>query len=229
MWKAFWQKWTIDKPAMLGDWLWNVLVVQFAAFLDGLTWRQIVTWIPVIILLLAYSHDIPVSPALVFVGDLLAYVDIFAVLLLLGVLSRVATILFVIRQEIARVRRLAGGLVSEARRRIDLRHRRERGSKGQRRLTGRSRNDDDEPVFVADVFAPCGRALATPVNARLRALCLLPSGLTQRQRRPQRLQDLFEQRGRKKMDRLVEAQVRQMPPRVVTVLLLHEFAAENGR
>jgi len=39
MWKALWQKWTIDRPAALGDWLWDVLVVQLAAFLDRLTLR----------------------------------------------------------------------------------------------------------------------------------------------------------------------------------------------
>jgi len=39
MWKALWQKWTIDRPAMLGDWLWDIFVVQFAAFLNRLTLR----------------------------------------------------------------------------------------------------------------------------------------------------------------------------------------------
>lgn len=31
MWKASWKKWTIDKPAILGDFLWDVFVVQLAA------------------------------------------------------------------------------------------------------------------------------------------------------------------------------------------------------
>jgi hypothetical protein len=31
MMKQFWQKWTVDKPAALSDWLWEVFVVQLAA------------------------------------------------------------------------------------------------------------------------------------------------------------------------------------------------------
>lgn len=45
MWKRLWQTWTVDKPAAIGDLLWDVLVVQFAAFLDRLTVRQMVAFI----------------------------------------------------------------------------------------------------------------------------------------------------------------------------------------
>jgi hypothetical protein len=149
MWKALWQKWTIDKPAILGDWLWDVFVVQLAAFLNRLTLRQIIACIPVVILILAYSHRIPIPPELMLVGDLLAYIDIFSVLLLLGILSRVATVLFIIKQVTAQVGRLARSLVTEARR-MDFRHRRERGTKGRKWLAGRpSNDDDDEPVIVS--------------------------------------------------------------------------------
>jgi hypothetical protein len=147
MWKALWQTWTIDKPAMLGDWLWDVFVVQFAAFLDRLTLRQIAVYIPLVILFLAYAHDIPVSPALIFLGDLLAYIDIFAVLVLLGILSRVATVVFVVRQTAARVAELASSVMMQARR-LDVRHRRERGGRGRKRIFGRRGNDDDESGLV---------------------------------------------------------------------------------
>src|ERR1700690_3830047 len=115
MWKAFWKKLTIDKPANLGDWLWDVFVVQLAAFLDRLTLRRIIAFIPVVILVVAYYHRIPLPPELMLVGDLLAYIDIFSVLLLLGVMSRAATILFVIKQMTARVARLASSLMTHAR------------------------------------------------------------------------------------------------------------------
>ncbi len=150
MWKALWKKWTIDKPALLGDWLWDVFVVQLAAFLDRLTLRRIVAFLPVVVLILAYYHSIPVSPGLMLLGDLLAYIDIFSVLFLLGILSRAATVLLIIKQVTARVGRLAGSLMTEARR-LDFRHRRERGTKGRKRLTGRPRNDDDEPFIVGGV------------------------------------------------------------------------------
>src|SRR3977135_188731 len=108
MWKAFWRKWTIDKPAIIGDWLWDVFVVQLAALLDRLTLRQVIAFIPVVILVVAYYHKIPIPPELMLVGDLLAYIDIFSALFLLGVLTRAATVLFVVRQATARATALLG-------------------------------------------------------------------------------------------------------------------------
>ena len=94
MWKQLWKKWTLDKPAAFGDLLWEVFVVQLAAFLDRLTLRQVIAFIPVVILVLAYSHSIPIPPELMLVGDVLAYLDIYSAILLLGLMSRVTTILF---------------------------------------------------------------------------------------------------------------------------------------
>ena len=97
MWKQLWKKWTLDKPAAFGDLLWDVLVVQFAAFLSRLTLRRVIAVIPLVILILAYAHSIPVPPELMLLGDLLAYIDIFTVIFLLGVLSRVATVLYLLK------------------------------------------------------------------------------------------------------------------------------------
>jgi hypothetical protein len=148
MWKARWKKWSIDRPALLGDWLWDVFVVQLAAFLDRLTLRRIIAFIPVVILVLAYYHRIPIPPELMLVGDLLAYIDIFSVLFLLGILSRATTVLFIMKQMTARVTRLTCSLMTEVQR-LDFRHRRARGTKSRRRLTGRPENDDDEPAFIS--------------------------------------------------------------------------------
>jgi hypothetical protein len=150
MWKALWQTWTVDKPAMLGDWLWDVCVVRLAAFLDRLTVRQIIAFIPAVILFFAYYHSIPIHPGLMLLGDLVAYIDLFAVLFLLGILGRVATVVFIVREATARLGRLAERVMCELRRQ-DVRHRRERDGKGRRRLTGRARNDDDDPVGVGGV------------------------------------------------------------------------------
>jgi hypothetical protein len=149
MWKALWKKWTIDKPALVGDWLWDVFVVQLAAFLDRLTLRQVIAFIPVVILILAYYHRIPLPPELMLLGDLLAYIDVFSALFLLGILTRVATVLFIVRQMTARVARLAS-LMTKVQR-LDYRHRRERGTKSPKQPTGRPKNDDDEPVFRGGV------------------------------------------------------------------------------
>jgi hypothetical protein len=141
MWKAFWRKWTIDKPAAFGDLLWDVLVVQLAALLDRVTLRDIIAFIPVVILAWAYAHHIPLPPELMLVGDLLAYIDIYSVLFLLGVLSRIATIMFMVRQARARVTELASSLLKRVQ---DVRHRREARTRNRKRLTGVARDDDDE-------------------------------------------------------------------------------------
>jgi hypothetical protein len=147
MWKTLWKKWTIDKPAAFGDLLWDVFVVQLSAFLDRLTLRRIIAFIPVVILVLAYYHSIPIPPELMLLGDFLAYIDIFSVLFLLGVLSRAATILFIARQVSARLARLTVHLMAQARR-LDFRHRRARSAGGRKRLITRQVRDDDEPVMV---------------------------------------------------------------------------------
>ncbi|MEJ0077507.1 MAG: hypothetical protein WDO17_19130 [Alphaproteobacteria bacterium] len=149
MWKAIWQTWTVDKPALLGDWLWDIFVVRLAAYLDRLTVRQIIAFIPAVILFIAYYHSIPLHPGLMLLGDLLAYIDLFAMLFLLGILGRVATIAFIAKQVIARATRLASRIMIQARW-LDARHRRERGAKGRRRLTGWA-SKEEEPGVVGGV------------------------------------------------------------------------------
>ena len=149
MWKALWRKWTIDEPARFGDWLWDVFVVQLAALLDRLTLRRMIALIPVVIIVLAYYHRIPVPPELMLVGDLLAYIDIFSMLVLLGILGRVATLLFVVRTTAARIARLASSLVVAAQR-LHFRHRRERSTSSRERPVGRSSNDDG-PAIIAGI------------------------------------------------------------------------------
>jgi hypothetical protein len=150
VWKALWKKWTIDKPAALGDWLWDVFVVQLAALLDRVTLRQVIAFIPVVILVVAYYHRIPIPPELMLVGDFLAYIDIFSALFLLGVLTRAATVLFIVRQATARAAALLGNLL-EGMRRLDFRHRREGGARNRKRLTDRSKDDGDEHVVIHGV------------------------------------------------------------------------------
>ncbi|MBR0730814.1 hypothetical protein JQ595_18905 [Bradyrhizobium japonicum] len=139
--RQWWRRWTYEVPLAIGDALWEVLVVQLAALLDRLTVRKVIAFIPIAIIVLAYYHRIPVPPELMLVGDFLAYIDIFSVLLLVGLLSRVTTILFVVRQAAARIARLAGSAVAPMQR-LDMRHRRERGAPTKpRRKPDRSEDD----------------------------------------------------------------------------------------
>ena len=152
MWKQLWKSWTIDKPAAFGDLLWDVLVVQFAAFLDRLTVRRVIAFIPVLILVVAYAHSIPIPPELMLVGDLLAYTDFFSVLVLLGVMSRVTSVLFVAKQAVSAAVKWAV-ILRHGLQRLDLRHRREGGAGTRRRLTGRAEANDDGPAVVVDGLA----------------------------------------------------------------------------
>ena len=140
MWKQLWKTWTVDKPAAFGDLLWEVFVVQFAAYLDKLTLRKIIALIPVVVLLIAYSHNVPVHPGVMLMGALLAYLDLFSVLFLIGLLSRATTILFVVRQMAAR----GGGLLRSAQAllRAGVRSRREGGAKSRKRSAGKTSDDD---------------------------------------------------------------------------------------
>jgi hypothetical protein len=145
--KTLWQAWTIDKPAKLGEWLWDVFVVQFAAFLDRLTLRRVIALIPVVILILAYGHNIPLPPELMLVGDILAYLDIVSVLLLFSILGRVSTILFVVKQIVTRAMELMMAIPCGLRR-LDVRHRR---TGGRRRQVKDGQSDDDGCPVVCDV------------------------------------------------------------------------------
>ena len=146
MWERLWQTWTIDKPAAFGDLLWEVCVVRFAALLDRLTLRDVIAFIPVLILAVAYGHSIPIPPELMLVGDLLAYADVFSVLILLGLMSRVTTVLFVVKQAAASAARWAG--IVRAGLRLDRRRGRERGARSRRRLIGRPKISDDSDAAI---------------------------------------------------------------------------------
>jgi hypothetical protein len=142
---GLWRKWTVDKPAAFGDWLWEVFVVQLAAALDRVTLRDVIAFIPVVILIFAYLHRIPIPPELMLVGDLLAYIDVFAMVFLLGMIGRVGTILYVLKRAID----VATGFISGALtglRRLDFRHRRaDSGGRGKRGSSQAKQGDGEYP------------------------------------------------------------------------------------
>jgi hypothetical protein len=139
--KQFWRRWTYEVPLAIGDALWEVLVVQLAALLDRLTVRKVIAFIPVVILVLAYYHSIPIPPELMLIGDFLAYIDIFSVLFLLGVLSRITTVMFVVRQAAARIAMLAGSVVAHVQR-VGVRHGRQHGAPTRPRRKPDQSEDD---------------------------------------------------------------------------------------
>ena len=149
---GLWHRWTVDRPAAFGDWLWDVFVVQFAAWLDRLTLRKIIAFIPVVILVLAYMHRIPIPPELLLVGDLLAYIDVFAMVFLLGMLARVGMVVYLVTRAIAGV-----GAVLSSLRRLDFRHGRAGGDGRRKRGAIRRKQSDrdgDDVLIGAGAWAP---------------------------------------------------------------------------
>ncbi|MBO0752272.1 MAG: hypothetical protein J2P53_09180 [Bradyrhizobiaceae bacterium] len=149
---GLWKKWTIDRPAAFGDRLWEALVVRPAALLDGLTWRQVIASIPVVVLFVAYAHSIPIPPEVVLIGDLLAYIDIFSVLLLVAAISRAGTVAFIVKQATARAVSAASTLFERVQR-GDVRHRREGGANHRERPTDRAGSDDEGVAIYGAAWA----------------------------------------------------------------------------
>jgi hypothetical protein len=152
MFRQLWKKWTLDMPAVFGDWLWEIFVVQLAALLDRLTLRQIIAFIPVVILILAYAHRIPIPPELMLVGDVLAYIDIFSVILLLSILGRVTAVWLFAKQAAEHAVKLASRVLVFVQG-FDFRHQRDGDLRSRKRLTGRTKLDDEYAAFEGVAWA----------------------------------------------------------------------------
>jgi len=91
--KAWWRKWSYDIPLAFSDALWDVLVVQFAAFLDRLTLRKVLEFVAIAILAIAFAQTFPIDIAFLFAGDTLMYLEfIIAVRLAAGKLHLMETL-----------------------------------------------------------------------------------------------------------------------------------------
>jgi hypothetical protein len=85
--KKLWQKWSYEIPLAVGDALWEVLVVQFAAFLGRLTVRKVVEFVAIALLVMAFAQTLPFDLAILFAGDILMYLEfVIAIRLAAGVM-----------------------------------------------------------------------------------------------------------------------------------------------
>jgi ABC-type phosphate/phosphonate transport system permease subunit len=73
--KNWWRKWSYEIPLAFGDALWEVLVVQFAAFLDRLTIRKVIEFVAIAMLAMAFAQTFPIDLAILFAGDTLMYLE----------------------------------------------------------------------------------------------------------------------------------------------------------
>jgi hypothetical protein len=74
--KDWWNKWSYEIPLAIGDALWDVLVLQFAAFLDRLTIRKVIEFVAIALLVMAFAQTLPIDLAILFAGDTLMYLEI---------------------------------------------------------------------------------------------------------------------------------------------------------
>lgn len=93
-------------------------------------------------------HNIPIPPQFILMGDMLAYIDIFSIILFLSFMGRAATILYAVRQPFERLLLL----VRHARIRL-RRHRQAGGAMKPRRLIVRAKKDDDPAPIYAIAWA----------------------------------------------------------------------------
>lgn len=148
--KNWWWRWTVERPAAFGDWLWLVLVVLPADFLDRLTFRKAVALLlPVAILTIAFAHNVPLPPEVLFLGDALAYLDLLTIFLMLAALGRARQLLYAVQYALGNAARwLAKAL---ARPRADSRHRRAHSESSRKRSPrGSAKAEEDGFLF------PCG-------------------------------------------------------------------------
>jgi hypothetical protein len=75
----WWRKLSYEIPLVVGDALWEVLVVQFAAFLDGLTLRRVFEFVIIAMLAMAFAQTFPIDLAILFAGDTLMYFEILMI------------------------------------------------------------------------------------------------------------------------------------------------------
>ena len=71
----WWRKWSYEIPLCVSDALWEVLVVQFAAFLDRLTLRKVIEFVVIAMLVMAFAQTLPIDLAVLFAGDTLMYLE----------------------------------------------------------------------------------------------------------------------------------------------------------
>ena len=72
----WWRTWSHEIPLAISDALWDVLVVQFAAFLDRLTLRRVLEFVAIAVLVMAFAQTFPIDLAILFAGDTLMYLEI---------------------------------------------------------------------------------------------------------------------------------------------------------
>ena len=152
--KDWWRKWTYEIPLAFSDALWDVCVVQFAAFLDGLTVRKAIELVLIFIIALAFIQTLPLDLAFLFAGDTLMYLEfLIAVRLAAGRVHLREVLRFALRMAELTTRVLRTAIRHSALRLARSREQKPAQSAKPRRV---SESADDDPAFGGawGAFAP---------------------------------------------------------------------------
>jgi hypothetical protein len=151
--KKLWRKWSYEIPIALGDLLWEVLVVQFATFLDRLTLRKVIEFVAIAVLVMAFIQTLPFDLAILFAGDILTYLEFMVAMRLAAGVMHVRAIW----NQITRFARLVLRALNAAVRLPTLmlgrlRERRTSAASKPRRISDAS--DDDDVAIAWGALAP---------------------------------------------------------------------------
>jgi hypothetical protein len=147
---GWWHKWTVERPGAFGDWLWMVFVVQFADFLNRLTFRRVLEIIAITVLVLAFIQTLPIDLAVLFAGDTLMYLEIVTLTSVVTANLRVRALL----HSLARSSKNAWNVTANVICGIALRVRTARQRRTKTRVaTARTKGPNNDPPVVGWVSA----------------------------------------------------------------------------
>jgi hypothetical protein len=143
--KNWWNKWSYEIPLAIGDALWDVLVVQFAAFLDRLTLRKVIEFVAIAMLVMAFAQTLPIDLALLFAGDTLMYLEfLIAIRLAAGRELVAAALRLTVRLARFAMHLVRVGAVHSTARISRLRERRSPASAARRRKAADESEDEQD-------------------------------------------------------------------------------------
>jgi hypothetical protein len=132
----------------ISDALRDVLVVQFAAFLDQLTLRRVLEFVAIAVLVVAFAQTFPIDLAVLFAGDTLMYLEIVIAIRLAAGREHIVAI---VRQIVRLAMRLSHAAIRQPVSRLG--RWRERRSAARTMRPGMRGRSDDDPALAWGMLA----------------------------------------------------------------------------
>lgn len=139
---SLWWKLTVEYPAMLGDWLYLMLVVKPVEIAARLTARRIFLAVVLLAAVIVLAQSLPADMALFFATDITAYIDILVLGYLLSARGRAKDTFAFLKRKTADALRAFTAVLYRARLWIV---RQGKTAIARRIFTGRKNASGDEP------------------------------------------------------------------------------------